>query len=103
MYITLEEAKKQLNLEEDFTEDDKFIEEVVIPSAEELIAEKLRMKPEELATIRGGEKIPALLRMAMLLAVGLYYDNRSDMVSSKTQKMINGIDEIINQFHEIAL
>ena len=103
MYITLEEAKKQLNLEPEFTDDDDFIETIVIPASEELIAEKLRKRPEDLAAIRDGKEIPTLLKQAMLLAVGLYYDNRSDIISSKAQRMINGIDEIVNQYYDISL
>lgn len=103
MYITLEEVKKHLRINEDVKEHDSLIEGYVIPAAEGLIAEKLRMKPEELATIRGGEEIPALLKMAMLLAAGTYFANAEDVSPQNIREIPHGVDEIINLFHEIAL
>lgn len=74
MYIPLDLAKKHLNVEQDFTEDDEYILGL-IQVAEEAV--KVHVN-EDLGSIaeKNGGCIPTPLLQAMLLMVGNLYQNR---------------------------
>jgi hypothetical protein len=74
MYISLELAKKQLNLEPSFTEDDKYIVGL-IEMAEQAVRTHVNEDLESIAEKNGG-CIPAPLFQAMLLLIGTMYQNR---------------------------
>lgn len=76
-YITLEEAKRHLNIEADFTGDDSYIT-TLIDAAEGKVAEDILRPLEELEDGQGA--IPAPLRQAILLQVGDFYASREDTV-----------------------
>ena len=69
-YVTLEEAKKHLNIDADFTDDDDYVTSL-ISAAEKVVALDICVPLEELEEEPG--KIPAPLRQAVLLMVGNYY------------------------------
>lgn len=73
MYITLAEAKKHLNLDSGYTEDDAYIESL-ISTAENAVQQHVNRPLEEMA--ESGGTIPAPLLHAMLLMVGNLYQNR---------------------------
>ena len=70
-YLDLQLVKKHLNVEEDYKEDDMYIQSLV-EVAEEKVAKELCITVDELATIDGGSELPAPLRQAILLSVGAY-------------------------------
>ncbi len=74
MYISLELAKKQLNLEPSFTDDDKYIVGL-IEMAEQAVRTHVNEDLESIAEKNGG-CIPAPLFQAMLLLIGTMYQNR---------------------------
>lgn len=74
--ITLAEAKRHLNVEDDFTEDDRYIEGL-IDVAQEVVAQDICVPLEELEGKAGG--VPAPLRQAMLLLIGNYYASRESV------------------------
>lgn len=75
-YITLEEAKKHLNVEPDFTDDDTYITSLV-EAAEVVVAEDICMPLYETEVEAG--VIPSPLRQAILLMVGTFYASRETL------------------------
>ncbi len=75
-YITLEEAKKHLNIEPDFTDDDAYITSLV-EAAEIVVAEDICTPLYE--TELGTGDLPAPLRQAILLMVGTFYASRETL------------------------
>ena len=81
MYIPLDLAKKHLNIEDSFTDDDQYIVGL-IEAAEESVRTHVNEDLESIAAKNGG-CIPTPLFHAMLLMVGNLYQNR-EIVGSKT-------------------
>lgn len=80
MYITLELAKKHLNVEQDYTLDDEYILGL-IEAAEQAVRVHVNEDLEGLAEKNGCE-LPAPLLQAMLLMIGNLYQNR-EIVGNK--------------------
>ncbi len=77
-YVTLKEARKQVNIDDDdFTDDDDYLTSL-ISVAEEVVAMDICVPLEELEDEQG--EIPAPLRQAVLLMVGNYYVSRESLV-----------------------
>jgi len=77
MYIDLDTAKKHLNIESAFTEDDEYILGL-IDMAEQAVRVHVNEDFEVLAEQNGG-CLPAPLLQAMLLMVGNMYQNREPL------------------------
>lgn len=77
MYIELDIAKKHLNIEPDFTEDDEYILGL-IDMAEQAVRVHVNEDFEKLAEENGG-CLPAPLLQAMLLMIGNMYQNREPL------------------------
>lgn len=90
MHVTLDEAKKHLNVEQEYTEDDNYIE-TLIDVAEAKVAKELCVKVEELATIEEGSKfIPHPIKQAILLNIGMYYANREEVTYTQSKPLEQG-------------
>lgn len=72
MYITIEQAKKHLNIDDEFILDDLYILDL-ISVAEDAISGHLNIALDELEA--GGQLPPAIIH-AMLLMIGNLYANR---------------------------
>ena len=77
MYIELDYAKKHLNIEQDFTEDDEYILGL-IDMAEQDVRVHVNEDFDKLAEQNGG-CLPAPLLQAMLLMIGNMYQNREPL------------------------
>jgi len=99
MYIDLELAKKHLNVESEFTDDDSYIE-MLIEVSEESIAKNLCVTREGLATIDGGTEIPAPLKQAILLTIGGYYANREEMTAVQMRPLEQGVKHLISLYRK---
>ncbi len=84
MYIPLDLAKKHLNLEADYHDDDEYIL-TLIDVAEEAVRVHVNEDLESIAEKNGG-CIPSPLFQAMLLQIGALYQNR-EIVGVKTQAL----------------
>ena len=84
-YVGLQLAKKHLNVEESFTEDDEYIKGLI--EAAEAVVEKDIC--EELKTLSGedGKSLPAPLRQCILLMVGQYYANREPVAFAQSSQV----------------
>ena len=85
MYVDLDTAKKHLNIEPDFVEDDEYIT-LLIEAAEAAVSVNIDESLDELAD---GGCLPAPLYQAILLAVGNWYQNREIVGQRTTQLPIN--------------
>lgn len=77
MYISLDQAKKHLNIEPDFTDDDEYILGL-IAAAEQAVRVHVNEDYDKLAENNGG-CLPAPLEQAMLIAIGNWYQNREPL------------------------
>lgn len=82
MYIPLDLAKKHLNIEPEFHDDDEYIMGLVDASEQAVQVHVNDGDLEEIATKHGG-CLPTPLFQAILLMVGNLYQNR-EIVGSKT-------------------
>lgn len=84
MYIPLELAKKHLNIESSYTEDDEYIL-MLIDAAEQAVRVHVNDDLDTLAENNGG-CIPTPIIQAILLLLGSMYQNR-EIVGTKTQAL----------------
>lgn len=84
MYIQLDLAKKHLNIEEDFTEDDEYILSL-IEVAESAVRVHVNEDFASIAEKNGGCLPPPILQ-AVLLMVGNMYQNR-EPIGTKGQAL----------------
>lgn len=98
-YISLEQAKKHLNIEPEFTDDDQFILDLV--EAATLVVEKDICRP--LAELGVGEgQIPQPLQRAILLLVGTYYNTRETEVYGVLVNETKAYRHIIGLYRNFA-
>lgn len=101
-YVDLQMAKRHLNIESGFEEDDEYIQ-MLISVAEEKVAKELCVSAEELATIDGGEDIPAPLKHAILLSVGAYYAFREDITTVQSRPLEQGVKYLTQLYRDYSL
>lgn len=94
--ITLAEAKKHLNLESDFTEDDAYITSL-IDVAEQAVERHVNVAFDKLAE-DGGGSIPAPVKQAALLMVGNLYQHREVMGSVNELELPRAYDYLIDLY-----
>lgn len=76
MLIELTEIKKHLNIDEDFNDDNKYLESLCL-TAEELVQKHIDQKFDDIKANEGS--IPKPLIHAVLLFIGDLYDNRESV------------------------
>lgn len=92
MYITLEQAKKQLLVDDSTTEEDEIITRC-INAAEQVVAKSL-CKPLDSFLLEDGI-LKEDVAYAILLMVSNFYNNRDAVSFSKAEKMPFGFDFLI--------
>ena len=95
MFIPLDLAKKHLNVEEDYTEDDEYILGL-IGVAEQAVRVHVNEDFEKLAENNGG-CLPTPLVQSMLLLVGNMYQNR-ETVGTKNNKLPYNYEYLIDLY-----
>lgn len=93
-YITLEQAKQHLNIDENYMADDSYII-MLIAAAEITVAKDVCEELKDLE-VKPGE-IPAPLKYAILLQVGDYYNSR------ETVAFVSTMSEVPTYKHLIGL
>lgn len=73
-YLTIDALKKQLNIDDYFTEDDEYLE-ALGDTAEELVEQHVNVDLTSIIS-RANGVLPAPLKHAMKLIVEYLYDNR---------------------------
>ena len=77
MYIDLDTAKKHLNIEPSFLDDDEYILGL-IAAAEQAVLTHVNEDADKLVENNGG-CFPAPIQQAMLIAIGNWYQNREPL------------------------
>lgn len=100
MYITLEEAKRHLEVDPDYTGDDDLIRDIIL-DVEDVAASDLCVPLQILETEYGA--LPRTIRRAMLLLIGSYYKNREDEIpNSESAQMANGYRKLISNYRNYS-
>lgn len=100
-YVTLDMAKRHLNIEPSYTDEDSYIEALII-ATEEKTAKELCVPVEGLATIDGGDTIPAPLVQAMLLCIGAYYANRENTAYATLKEIPQGAKYLVDLYRDYS-
>jgi hypothetical protein len=98
-YVTLAEAKKHLNIEPDFVDDDDYVM-LCVDSAEEVVAQDVCISLSDIEDEQG--KIPAPLQRAILLMAGTFYTSRETIVYGQLVHKIPAYDHIIGLYRNYA-
>lgn len=96
MYLTLDKAKKHLNIDLDFTDDDNYITsliEVAENAVERHIGYKLADKVEE-----NEGSLPKGLEHAMLLMIGTFYNSRESVTFGAGTELPLGYNYLLDLF-----
>lgn len=93
-YLTLEEIKKQLNVDADFHEDDEFLE-LLGESVEDLTSNLIDCPLDELVAQKG--EIPAGVRHAMRMLVDYVYSQQRGS-SGESNDIPNAIFTILKLY-----
>lgn len=94
MYLTLEQVKQHLIIDNYFSADDSYIE-CLINVAEDSISKHLNTP---LASIVDGETLPPSIVHAMLLMIGNLYANREPVVYGNVSKLPLAYEYLINLY-----
>lgn len=97
MHIELEDIKKHLNLDEDYTDDDSYL--VYLESVAEQLVEKHIDKTLEDMIAEEGE-VPKPLLQAMLLMIGNFYDNRESVSYGNAIEVPNTLQYILSMYRD---
>ena len=73
-FLTVDELKKQLIIDEDFHDDDKYLESIG-DAAEQFVEQHIDISLEEVTYKNDGE-LPAILKHVMKMIVEYFYANR---------------------------
>lgn len=73
-YLTIDELKKQCNIDTEFTDDDEYLVSLG-DTAETLVSEQVNLPLDEIVAMNDGV-MPSPLKHAMKLIVEYFYDNR---------------------------
>lgn len=100
-YVTLDMAKRHLNIEPSYTDEDPYIE-TLITVAEEKTAKELCVSVDDLAIIDGGKTIPTPLVQAMMLCLGAYYANRENLASANLKEIPQGARYLVELYRDYS-
>lgn len=92
MFVTLEIAKKHLNIDKSFTDDDAYILSL-IKVAEDAVAKNSNKALKEMMV--GGELPPSIIH-SILLLVGNLYNNREATTYSTISEVPFGFKYLVN-------
>lgn len=94
MYILLEDAKRHLNIDQSFKEDDKYIINL-IQVAEDAVAKRLDRNLEEMIDPKTGY-LPKSVIQAILLLIGNFYSARESFTYSSVSEMPQSFEWLAN-------
>lgn len=95
-YIQLYQVKKQINIDEDFRDDDEYLVDL-INVAEQMVENHIDDKLEEIAKANGN-CLPRPLIQAMLLFIGNLYANRESIAFASSSEIPLSYNYILDGF-----
>lgn len=100
MIITLAQAKKQLNIEPEFEDDDEYITEL-IEVAEIVIANDINRVLTDILDSEG--QVPAPLKHAAKILIATYYANREAVTAGTVSKTPLSYSALINAYKNFTV
>lgn len=95
-YITLEQAKRHLEVDLDYTGDDTLITGI-IKDVLEIVESDLCVELLEIETSKG--ELPGAIRRAALLLIGTYYKSREDEIpNNESAKLTSGYQRLVSNY-----
>ena len=94
--IDLQMLKKHLNIEEDFTEDDSYLE--ILSNAAVNVVENYLVDNLELIVEDNGGELPSSLSLAIFIMVADWYAYRESVTNLSVNKLPQSLMFILNQF-----
>lgn len=94
LYLTLDEIKKHLNIDSDFTEDDAYLESL------ETVAVELIQKhiDHSLNLLEVDGKLPLSLQQGILLCIGNFYNNRESVAYAQSHEVPSNLQWILDLY-----
>ena len=99
-YVDLQLAKRHLNVEQEFTDDDEYISGL-IEAAEVVVSKDICVELNTLVE-EGGKDIPAPLRQCILLMVGQFYANREPVAFAQTSEVPLSYSHLVALYRNYA-
>lgn len=90
--ITISEAKQHLNLDEEFTADDAYLESL-ISTAKEVVAHQIN---DNIDSLMVDGVIPSAIKHSMLLLIGNWYMNREPIYFRITYALPYTLDLLLS-------
>lgn len=100
MYITLEQAKKHLNIDDYFTDDDNYIE-ALIAAVHDIVEIDVDAKLTDFENEDGD--IPNGLKQGMLLLIGQLYANREPVAFASLSELPLSYRYIMDIYHDYKI
>ena len=95
-YVDLQMAKRHLNIEQEFTEDDDYISGLI--EAAEMVVSKDICVDLETFVEGEGKSFPAPLRQCILLMVGQFYANREPVAFAQSTEVPLSYSHLISLY-----
>ena len=94
LYLTLDEIKKHLNIDSDFTDDDSYLESL------ETVAVELIQKhiDHALNLLEVDGQLPLSLKQGILLCVGNFYNNRESIAYTSSHEIPSNLQWILDLY-----
>lgn len=99
-YVDLQLAKRHLNVEQEFTDDDEYISGL-IEAAEVVVSKDICVELDTLVE-EGGKDIPTPLRQCILLMVGQFYANREPVAFAQTSEVPLSYSHLVALYRNYA-
>ena len=99
MYVTLTEAKKHLNIDDQFKDDDEYIG-ALIQVAEDAVAHHIDIALEDMVV---DGVLPSAIHHSILLLVGNLYANREPVAYTSVAKVPYTLDYLLGLFKRYYL
>ena len=93
-YLTLDQIKKHLNIDNDFTEDDSYLESLETVSVE-LIQKHI---DHSLNLLEVDGQLPLSLQQGILLCIGNFYNNRESVAYASTHEIPSNLQWILDLY-----
>ena len=94
MYITKELAKKHLQIDDDYTDDDEYLV-LLIEAAEDAVSKHLDIPLKNLLQMG---VLPSTIIQAILLLIGNFYSNREPITFGTVVKIPYTVDYLLNLY-----
>ena len=96
MYISIEQAKKHLNIDEYFNDDDIYIGDL-ITAAEDAVSVNLNVR---LCDVQRDGVLPSAVAHAILIEVANLYANRESVAYSNVHEVPHSYDYLISLYKD---